>query len=412
MTDSGGAGGTQPACYASCAAEQTPITFILGLGPECVTKTGGACDATCEAEFASSACLSNACALVCAPNARVCAGKCVDTGTDPEHCGECGTLCSGTCLAGACETKSADVLATLGAPPAGYIRQDATHLYWISGTDILRIAKSGGAVETIETAQTGIGDIAVQQDKVYWSVSTAHEIRVAPVTGGTPEVFYSGNVVPTVGTEGLLAVTSQYLYWQNGGALDASPGNPVVRKPLGGGSPETVAETDDVSGGVHTAYAIENLLADDRYVYWNRDSAGSSAYRAPTSGGVAQALGGARLAQAAQNSSAVYFTDIPHNPDFFSLARLSKSTGAYDPTATFPDATLPDVDRQPRHMTANERSVYFDASSKGILRMNVCSLRFTLLEGKIATGSFVADEDYLYWVEFPSLALRKTPESK
>jgi len=47
--------------------------------------------------------LGNAFAKTCPPGKKLCAGKCVDTKTDPHNCGVCGTVCkSGLCVNGLC----------------------------------------------------------------------------------------------------------------------------------------------------------------------------------------------------------------------------------------------------------------------------------------------------------------------
>jgi hypothetical protein len=82
----------------------------------CETTTGsnptncGACGVVCSTTNASSACVAGACQLTCNVGFADCNNNPVDgcetnLNTDPNHCGSCGTVCSGTqsCVGGLCQ---------------------------------------------------------------------------------------------------------------------------------------------------------------------------------------------------------------------------------------------------------------------------------------------------------------------
>ncbi|MFO0565143.1 MAG: hypothetical protein U0263_05745 [Polyangiaceae bacterium] len=84
-----GAGGSDSGCtppYDTPAHCGDCFTQCSGATPLCVPVDGG-----------------HACAPACPPPLTYCAGTCVDTQTDPDHCGQCGNECpSGICQAGKC----------------------------------------------------------------------------------------------------------------------------------------------------------------------------------------------------------------------------------------------------------------------------------------------------------------------
>jgi hypothetical protein len=106
--------GTQNFAFSSCAIEnQSSSELVLDCG---CTYSGSAC--SCAAlsgtnlqNDASATCVIDAsaplqCAVVCcATGLHACTGACVNFQTDPNHCGNCATACSGgtpNCVAGVC----------------------------------------------------------------------------------------------------------------------------------------------------------------------------------------------------------------------------------------------------------------------------------------------------------------------
>jgi hypothetical protein len=64
----------------------------------------GACDIKCGAD---RQCVSGACEVVCPMGRTLCGDACVDTKSDPAHCGSCEKACQkGGCKAGVCEKEA------------------------------------------------------------------------------------------------------------------------------------------------------------------------------------------------------------------------------------------------------------------------------------------------------------------
>jgi hypothetical protein len=165
-----------------------------------------------------------------------------------------------------------------------------THVYWTDGSDINRVAVTGGAVEKIYSAPI-ITHIAIDETNVYYSeginntlqavaidapspktprtlAKQADEMRFAiwngtayfgsqrdrtiksvPVTGGTPTQLAEAEQGPLS-----FAADGTGIYFGTQGGLS--------RLPLGGGVPVHVGENDP------KAHMVLDITLDDAYVYW------------------------------------------------------------------------------------------------------------------------------------------------
>ena len=78
----------------------------------------GRCGSVCRAPANStSTCVNGRCDFICDPNLARCGNACVDIGNDPANCGSCGNICQdGICTNGECG------LGLLGPIPCGLVR--------------------------------------------------------------------------------------------------------------------------------------------------------------------------------------------------------------------------------------------------------------------------------------------------
>jgi len=161
--------------------------------------------------------------------------------------------------------------ASLAAGWSGIAAVDDVNVYFYqfppTGTALASIPKSGGdATILVPSWQEELGPKGLQfsayfaqdADTLYWIQGSAQPdgpnvVRVAK-TGGVPEVIVAG-----IGPSRLLVVDDTYVYWNNPGAHDGSPGA-ILRAPKTGGSAETVATVPDAAGGA--------IAVDTKTVYW------------------------------------------------------------------------------------------------------------------------------------------------
>jgi hypothetical protein len=111
---------------------------------------------------------------------------CLDTTSDPKHCGTCGHDCfGGACNKGQCQPNV--VVTEQGKITA--LAVDDTHVYWSNSTtgDVKRMPLGGGTTQTIFDAPNGtdLGDGLVRQGTdVYFTVNEAvGGVYRCPITG-------------------------------------------------------------------------------------------------------------------------------------------------------------------------------------------------------------------------------------
>jgi formylglycine-generating enzyme required for sulfatase activity len=209
---------------------------------------------------------------------------------------DCGSACSGTCLAGRC-------LVTLASGPAGAIAVDGTNVYWTTEDSVLSVPLGGGMPSTLASGQAGVEDVAVDSANVYWvtwgdtnyPTYGVGAVVKAPLTGGAATTLASnGNQAG----DNFLAVDGTSIYW-------TVSNNGIIEKvPLGGGWPTTLAQ------GMVGAQAI---AADSSRVYWSKNGFcpdGGGLFAVPLGGGsVATLAPGFNLRGLSVDTTGVYGTD-------------------------------------------------------------------------------------------------------
>jgi hypothetical protein len=147
---------------------------------------------------------------------------------------------------------------------SGGFAVDATRLYW-AGTDGVRASPlSGGTPVTLASGPSGqvpVRQVPVTVDasNIYWwnecvapGSCNGDALMKAPLSGGAPITLASGQVLP-----GRIAVDATSVYWTTGGT--GSNGT-VMSVPLGGGTPTTLASGLIAPGGV---------AIDSTNIYWS-----------------------------------------------------------------------------------------------------------------------------------------------
>ncbi len=194
----------------------------------------------------------------------------------------------------------------LSPSPVGSIAADATSVYWTDGPStnapnsiVRKMPFGGGTVTTLASiASYTAQGLALDAQYVYWTSSCSGGcanpglITRVPLTGGTVQTLasfpqgYAGAFT--------FAVDATALYWAEGYASAVN----VVRMPLGGGAPVTLAPAP---------YA-RNIAVDGTSVYWTDDYDGL-VVKVPVAGGAPTTLYQGDLPEAiVVDATSVYWT--------------------------------------------------------------------------------------------------------
>lgn len=140
-----------------------------------------------------------------------------------------------------------------GGDPAGPIRVDATHVYWMGGENaIFRVPKDGGNVTTLVGPVPGLlTDFLVDGGNVYFSEWDGGRIRKTPVTGG--EVSTLASLSPDQTRR--LATDGLSVYWIDQGG--------VGKAPTTGGAPSHI-----VFRLAADPLFAASIVADATSIYW------------------------------------------------------------------------------------------------------------------------------------------------
>lgn len=178
------------------------------------------CSATGEWENqpacgADRACSAGEC--LCTSGLTTCGDECVTLTNDADNCGSCGH----SCLGGACvDSKCQPVELAAGLTQATSLAVDATHVYWMDYNggvgNVKRVAKSGGAAETLATNGGTPGGVVVTGGKIYWGGGTSNSkgavanpaIQVANVDGTSRVAF-----APITQTVDKVALSNDKIFW-------------------------------------------------------------------------------------------------------------------------------------------------------------------------------------------------------
>jgi hypothetical protein len=149
--------------------------------------------------------------------------------SDPGNCGQCGRDClGGACSAGACQPVA---LAPASRDTAWDVSVDRDNVYWRAEGKIRFVPKRGGTVATLATT-TGQPPVArgrvVSAGGYAYFLDGTSVLRV-PRSGGSADVLATNEVAP-----GSLATDGTSLFW--------GTATSVRRMAVGGGTPVTMAD--------------------------------------------------------------------------------------------------------------------------------------------------------------------------
>jgi hypothetical protein len=139
---------------------------------------------------------------------------------------------------------------------------------------ISRVARTGGTVQILATAQDQPVALALDASNVYWanagSTYGTGSVMRASLSGGTPVALATDEPAPWD-----IEVDGTHVYWSN------YPPNPgiLMKVPISGGSKVELASGDEV--GTTTEFSV-----DGSYVYWaNWLGSQGSVWKVPVAGG-------------------------------------------------------------------------------------------------------------------------------
>lgn len=175
----------------------------------------------------------------------------------------------------ASSTSDVEVLAAdLGTPAA--ITTDATHVYWVDldTTDVHRLPKDGGAIETLATGADVVAPWGVAVDGAYVYYPDSGAVRRVPKAGGAARAIATGE-----GDVATIVVAGAHVYWS---AWTPSGGR-VRRVASWGGAAQTILTASTPSALVVDAFFV--YVADAHVL-----GGSNRILRAPRGGGAAITL--------------------------------------------------------------------------------------------------------------------------
>jgi hypothetical protein len=202
---------------------------------------------------------------------------CIDSTTDPDNCGACGTKCDPTvaCIAGKCGKAPTALVAAATGCKSIHVAFDGGKIYWTDeghGT-VKSIATTGGAAAaSLSTGEMGPTILLVKAGTVYWVDSGNNSIRSASGGGAATTVVAMPPAIsatPACDTACMVANVDEnkgihgLALSPDGNTLYFSAGTDVYKVAKGGGTITNVGYSEGPRHGVPGALAV-----DDKYVYY------------------------------------------------------------------------------------------------------------------------------------------------
>lgn len=333
-------------------------------------------------------------APTCPAALDACGTECVNTSSNPHHCGACGHDCEGQpCAGGLC----APVKLSLEPEGVYFIALHKGFVYFTNaraGT-VRRVSVSGGDSVAIADQQNWPTGIAVDDHFVYWSVAGAWSdkgaVRKAPLDGGAATTIAKELLAPYD-----LVVTPQNTIWMNWD-YEENPEHyqrTLMRSGLDmGGSASTLAESGDKHWTIGRADSDVFAMRFD-----------GAMMRIPADGGdpVSITTTASDVRSIAVGRDALYFSDWGSV-----IQKISLDGG--DPVVFYDGAV--DGVSSILSMTVDDTYLYLCEDKSGIIRrVPIAGGPATLLAiGQSQPQHLVVDDKYAYWVNW-SGGVMKTPK--
>jgi hypothetical protein len=206
------------------------------------------------------------------------APTCIDSTTDPNNCGGCGTKCDPTvaCIGGKCGKAPTALVAAAAGCTSIHLAYDGGKIYWTDqGHGMLKsVATTGGGAPTpLATGEMAPTLLLVNGGNVYWIDSGNDTIRTVSTGGGTPKSIVT--MAPTAPAtvmcdnncmnasvpenKGIHGIAMS----PDGSTLYFSAGTDVYKVPKAGGAVVNVGYSEGPRHGIPNALAV-----DGKYVYY------------------------------------------------------------------------------------------------------------------------------------------------
>jgi hypothetical protein len=226
-----------------------------------------------------------------------CAGVCVDLETDSKNCGGCGHACPAVAAPSTTQCMLGRCLVTLASEPGVFVSNAviaAANIYWladdaIAGGDVIRkTSLDGGPSTTLVSGVDAFRPFAVGPSGLYWIRWDIHASSSRSIE------YLEHTSLDGASSSDLLGPSDAGLW---GLAVDAANvyfimGKAVVKLPLAGGSPTTLATTET---------PVSRMVVDATHVYWTSyrttvfgsgATIDGSVMKVPLAGGSATVLAG------------------------------------------------------------------------------------------------------------------------
>jgi hypothetical protein len=135
----------------------------------------------------------------CAAPMQPCGGTCIDTTTDPHHCGSCTRDCqTGTCTASVCDPIWLGSLNGGSASSPEAIAVDANSVYWVqtsgTGGSVDYVLLAGGTPTPLVSGLNGPSGLVLANNNFFFNVYS-NGTAYCPIAGGcpsNPSYIYTG----------------------------------------------------------------------------------------------------------------------------------------------------------------------------------------------------------------------------
>lgn len=240
---------------------------------------GGTCAKTADCAGTGFKCNTKTLVCDCAANTPDTCGAdqdavCTQKMTDPENCGECGTMCEpgAACVAGKCGTKPTLVATATGCGGGARLDTDGKNIYWVEPMTgkVRSVGVGGGTIADVATGQLKPTQIGVDASGVHWvnqgdgsaGSSKVLKKRLNAAATAAPTALVTATGMQTFPA---IAVHDGFVYYSestNVHQLTVDDDDKVTKDIMVG-----IAVNYD-NGGMEVKGVPVGLAASDKYVLW------------------------------------------------------------------------------------------------------------------------------------------------